>query len=284
MDLRKSPSRRQVLKSLGASASVPLLAQTVSAARTKQELFAKARTAFHNQKPAKAKKLFQKAGVDCQIRSDSMTEKAPTRSGSEMNESGGITTQDYFGENDSTIYFAGAGDINNPNQSILMLSWDIKGGGGAPDAPYPKDVAGIAWEDSEYGFVAESIRHSATAYFSNGETKSVPITLDSPPLRGKGSENGVVVALSDYVNLRQGGPDPNADRVKGHLDINIRDQEPDSKGFASGQYTHIWSFGGLARFSPLPAVALTRAGFGFTVNIPVEAGKWKLYEGMDLPA
>jgi hypothetical protein len=277
MDLRNSPNRRQVLKSLGASASVPLLTQTVSAARTNRELFMKAKDAFRNHKPNEARELFEKAGVDHQIQANYVSEDASLNtSGSDG--SGSITTQSYFEKNKSAVYFAGASVIDNPDQSLLMLDWNLKGGDNGINNPHPQDVAVLAWDGSQYGSVSGSTRYDATAYRPSGK-KSVSMELDSPPLIGDGSPNAVAVTLDDHTDFVYRRIVELPKRIEGYLETKVFKQDP-QKGRLAGQYTHTWNFSGL--YNMLETVSASYKGAGVSIALPSGVSGWDVYDSVTI--
>lgn len=194
---------------------------------------------------------------------------------------------DWFDRSASEIYLT---VFDSPelesDERYVYLSWSAKVVNNPnPDKPAPPDVAGIAWEDSQFGYVNGSMGHNGwnfygpTGTFDDYEAKTdreAPISVVSEPIIDD-PLNAAVIKIRDGEVLNwwehSGWESWHTVMTSGDLWLTLRKQD-NSEGHISGKYEHTWGAFDAGNWNIFESISLSKGAVGISIDLPSGTDSW----------
>lgn len=197
-------------------------------------------------------------------------------------ESDTFRTQDHLKQGNSRVEYV-LYQLPSGNYSAAMnwflnkdFSWT-----GPVDAPTPNDGAAIGWEDSQWGYVDESINAGAAFIWKVGGAGEIyNMAYPAPEITNYPFDDPANSVGAQINDSYKDGEAKYADKINGLLSVKLRKQD-DRIGAVGFNYTHTWTNKAKLIGNLIGSVALSGQNASVSFDIPLGADKWEKREVLE---
>ncbi|WP_157231325.1 hypothetical protein [Halostagnicola larsenii] len=281
-------TRRSCIKSIGGIVSLATVANTSVAAQDSESNFREQLDQLISHgRTDEAKDLLESHDLKYDMHKNEysiLNSTTPEDSTSNSTNSGGVSTQDFYNYGDSTIEYT-LSELPS-GKYLANINWVLKEDDNAlhgAERPYPKDGVAIAWEDSQWGYVDESIDRLNIQYwydepggdFNNAERveENTP-ELKSGPFMEPANSVGILVDDRGHLGI-------DADEMRGHLSLKLRKQDSHI-GSVGMNYSHNWTPAHKEVGNIIGSVDFSGKVSSISVSVPSGADKWSNSKGREV--
>lgn len=271
-------SRRNLIKAIGGTVALTTLPSTgIATTITETELRKQLDRLTHRGDVKKAKGLLDKNNLSYKSRTNRISKPNSTNPNK-------VSTQDFYASEKARIDYI-LTKLPSSGHYYANINWELKQDDEVlrgTEFPAPKDGVAIGWEDSQWGFVKDSVNTANTLRWISEATGDVSNKMETSPEL----ESGPFMDPADTVGYKtkdgeKGDEYFYADEIGGFLSLKLRKQDH-RVGSVGMNYSHNWTNKVKSVGNIIGNVALEGEGTNVAFDIPGGADKWPKDTGREV--